>query len=340
MKKTKVFTLILLWILSCSIFFQFSIPVKALPVYEDFTTYTEVDPTSFHISLNSTNINHTAWLNEDAYVYNDKGVDAFGDFEHDVEAMYINDFGGSGYRKSSFWGLANELNDVKYFIDNGVDCIFASYTRRTNGTRMFQLQAQNGSTTYDDYYQSPDLDVWYYFSFQRDEAWVSMKVYNDSAKQNLVTTLNITSPTTEFRYIYACNTWSRDYNVYQVVHIRNLYLKTTWELNFYFNEGGQFRVENATISNGTSIIYVNGTVIELASLPQNSSYVFSHFQWDSTNSTTNFYNLTVSSNFTVWCYFDFPPAVQRGEYIAVLLAISFIFIPLLIFVVWAAGRRK
>ena len=191
--------------------------------YEDFTTYTEVDPNS-HISLTSTNINHIAWLNEDAYVYYDYGVAAFGDLYHEIEAMYVNNFGGSGYRKSFFWGLTNEVNDGKYFFDNDKDCIFASYTRRTNGTEMFHLQAQDGSTYYDDYYESPDLDVWYYFTIERNGSTATLKIYSDSARTVLVDTLTITCPTTKFRYIYACNTWNRAYSVYQTVYIRNLNL--------------------------------------------------------------------------------------------------------------------
>lgn len=93
-------------------------------------------------------------------------------------------------------------------------------------------------------------------------------------------------------------------------------------LTFYFNNGGQFRVDNATMNNGTTQFYDYGSVIELASLPQNSSYVFSIFEWDSTNATTNPYDLTINSNLTVWLYFSVP---EVGGY----AGFSFLFFGLL-----------
>jgi len=83
--------------------------------------------------------------------------------------------------------------------------------------------------------------------------------------------------------------------------------ETIYSVNFRFNVGGQFRVDNATVTNGTTYSYTkNGTVYELVAIPKNSSYVFVSFNWSS-SSVTNPYNLTVTQNETVWCIFDSTP---------------------------------
>jgi len=51
---------------------------------EDFTTYTEVDSND-HIAVTANHIDFDAYANEDAYLYDDKGVDYFGDFEHRID---------------------------------------------------------------------------------------------------------------------------------------------------------------------------------------------------------------------------------------------------------------
>lgn len=52
-------------------------------------------------------------------------------------------------------------------------------------------------------------------------------------------------------------------------------------VTFYFNEGGIFRVDNATITNGTSTAYANGTVIELIAIVEgNLTYGFNNFSWN------------------------------------------------------------
>jgi len=94
-------------------------------------------------------------------------------------------------------------------------------------------------------------------------------------------------------------------------------------ITFYHNEGGIFRVDNATITNETQISYYNGSVIELASLPQNSSFIFSHFEWNSNNATVNPYNFTVTSNMTIWCYFSIP-LIDNTLPIALLVSLGLI----------------
>lgn len=106
-------------------------------------------------------------------------------------------------------------------------------------------------------------------------------------------------------------------------------LEVTWvipsvHVTFYNNAGGIFRIDSETTTNGTLTEYANNTVLELSSLPQNNSFVFSFFEWDSTNTTSNPHNLTVSSNQTVWCIFAAAPTYTS----AILIVTGFIIIPI------------
>jgi len=103
-------------------------------------------------------------------------------------------------------------------------------------------------------------------------------------------------------------------------------------VNFYYNEGGILRVDNVTLTNGTQNAYGNGTVLELASLPLNSTYIFYYFEWNGNNATTNPYNLTITSNMTVWLYFSVPSVdgVYMGYGLAFLTLIVGLVIGLLL----------
>lgn len=110
--------------------------------------------------------------------------------------------------------------------------------------------------------------------------------------------------------------WVKD--VAGTKYVRYDFFTTPCTLTFYFNIGGEFRVDNATITNGTQNTYVNGTVIELCAVTENESYVFKNFTWNGNSHTTNPYDLSVTSDLTVWCYFVDPPAWKVGgqEHIA------------------------
>lgn len=75
-------------------------------------------------------------------------------------------------------------------------------------------------------------------------------------------------------------------------------------LTFYHNNGGVLRVNNVTRTNGTEVAFYNNTVVELVAIIEgNNTYTFSNFTWDSNSNSSNPYNLTVTQNLTVWCYF-------------------------------------
>lgn len=88
MKKQFVF-LVFLIVLLILAFLPFQIgSVKGNPTYEDFTDYTEVDPNE-HIEKTANHVDFQCYRNEDAYLYKDKDIDHFNDFEHKVQFRII-----------------------------------------------------------------------------------------------------------------------------------------------------------------------------------------------------------------------------------------------------------
>lgn len=76
------------------------------------------------------------------------------------------------------------------------------------------------------------------------------------------------------------------------------------QITFKFNNGGIFRANNQTVSNGSTLDFLNGTIIELSALPSNSSFVFKSFNWTGGGALSNPHNYTVISNMEIWLYFD------------------------------------
>ena len=79
-------------------------------------------------------------------------------------------------------------------------------------------------------------------------------------------------------------------------------------LTFYNSSGGIFRVDNATVANGTEIEYDNDTLIEfeiVAIVEGNMTYGFNNFTWNGNYNYTNPYNFSyiIIANTTLWIYF-------------------------------------
>jgi len=84
-------------------------------------------------------------------------------------------------------------------------------------------------------------------------------------------------------------------------------------ITFFYTIGGQFRVNHATLTNGSQNTYPSETIIELCAVTQNRSWIFISFNWSDGSATTNPYNYTVSQNMTIWLYFRDPPPEKLGE---------------------------
>jgi len=178
---------------------------------EDFTAYTEVDPSS-HISKTSATITFSGVTkDEEAYVYYDHGANHFdGDFEHLIDVAIT---GASSATSSAVfcWSLQNVVDEMWTLGQNSGDilCAFLYYT--SSEYRIYLREVDGGDITQDYYVCS--VSTVYYMKIKRDEdvgtyGTLYCYIYDDSDRTNLVDTLSVELNTSkkDFRYGFALNT--------------------------------------------------------------------------------------------------------------------------------------
>lgn len=176
---------------------------------EDLTSYTESDESSV-LSLTGTNkANFTALprnLHETLFSY-DYTADHFGDFEWLYEGYLSSADMGANYAAECWIGastVAASLVDMTYFVGSGL-------SGRTGGGGEYfihLLEVDDGVEGDVDTYYACSLDTLYYFTLTRSGAAVTLKIYDDSGRTNLVDTLEITAIENALRYsIVAASHW-------------------------------------------------------------------------------------------------------------------------------------
>lgn len=170
---------------------------------EDFTTYTEVDP----LGRLTVTTNEVAGIliarNFEVYLYKDFGEAHFNALDIDFEWEII-----SSSDKDGTAGIAvsNVLDDVTGF---GVTDIAAWITRFDPGGDYY-IVLKRGSVAADDAYQI-SADTRYYCTLERAASSddVSLKIYSDEARMNLLDTLMVSGygTTTKYRYIFGFNNY-------------------------------------------------------------------------------------------------------------------------------------
>lgn len=180
---------------------------------EDFTTYTEVDPNSHITIASSTHIDADLYNNEDARVYDDKGSNHFDEFEHLVDVYWDAVSEASKYMAGVVWMLSNYLYDEKTHDDFSIDYLDVNFFQTTAGVKYLSLAARSGATKNSQNYECL-LDTWYYLRIKRVGSTLTCRIWTDSGDRDNNDTgagsykgeLSVTCPTTQFQYIYACNT--------------------------------------------------------------------------------------------------------------------------------------
>jgi hypothetical protein len=169
--------------------------------YEDFTTYTEVDPNS-HISVSANNVNHLHYRDEDAYVYEDFGAGYFGDFEH---LVVVNFTSGQNASYSWTWMLANAVDDVKGLTSASEKFVGLRGNWWDGTLDVLTLWYYDGSNNHTDSYDaSPNTP--YYLTIERSNTTLTCKIYSDAERSNLLDTLALDVTSDAFRYVFVCNT--------------------------------------------------------------------------------------------------------------------------------------
>lgn len=348
MKKKPLFLLVLL-IISFLCFFPIQ-TVNGVPLYEDFTTYTEVEPDD-RIQKTTNHIDIHTERNEDSYLYKDYGVNHFTDFTHDVN-FYINSVGIGQRPIVLVWLLSNDLDDYYGLITNSKTAIGVRFYSRTDANyyRILLTESYGGTEYWNLFEDSPDedgYDTWFYLKIMKSATSLKCGIYSTAelrdagdATDGDIGNLSLTLQADHnFRYVFGCNTWNDGNADWDLdADIENLDLQEKWTVTFYNNIGGILKVNGTTISNGTSKAYYRNEVIELGALPLNSSYTFQNFTWNSNYNETNPHNLTITSDLTLWCYFDKPSTFSIGLGSGFILA--FILSMALIIGVVAISRRR
>jgi len=225
-----VLALALLTLLVVSLSVSKFVPtVQASPAYEDFTTYTEVDPTGLgstvgHIRYTSNHVDFQDYRTEDAYLYKDKTAGHFTDFTHLVDSKRVSFVGNpQGY----FWMLTNDIDDGNGLNTAAKTFLGAYFYCSGSGANRYLVIAENyAGSEYNQFY-SYTLGTQYYLTIQKAGTALTMKIYNNAARTGLLATLSLTlHGNWNFRYIFAANTWNTGTaNYYGDMDIDNLDLQ-------------------------------------------------------------------------------------------------------------------
>lgn len=160
-------------------------------MYEDFTTYTEIDPSSRWSQTTTRNTGANVQRQMDSYVYKDYTSNFFGDYIHKVD-IYC-----SGQPLNTMqtvvWGVTNSPGSILDMTDGQVVTMGADATQRYIRLRDI---GNGNSTTY-----VFSLSTAYYLVIQRSSTTCTCKIYSDSGRTTLLTTLSITCQTVAFRYL-------------------------------------------------------------------------------------------------------------------------------------------
>lgn len=202
------------------------ITLESLPLtdpLEDFTTYTEYDTgAESYFTITSNNIDFLIENDEDAYVYDDKGVDHFtGDFEHLFQINYTsNDAWGGGHT----WVLSNYGTG----INGTVKYYSLTFGRDGGGLKIYLYERYySGGWTGQDDTMFISLPNTYWVTLDRTGSTLRSIMYSDSTRSTEVDTLSFTvsDSADNWQYIYAAasDNWGSDRNV--VGYIRDLDLQ-------------------------------------------------------------------------------------------------------------------
>jgi hypothetical protein len=199
-----------------------NVAVEIISNKEDFTTYTEVDPNS-HISLTGKyHIGAVMYRNEDARLYKDKGVGHFSNFTHLVDAKITAASASGGI--GPCWGLTNEIDDYQALYLNNKTCIFIFFFRFLNAYYLY-LQENYSHNAYQDNMINITLNTPYYLKIEKSGTALTCKIYSDSARTNLLDTLNLTLHANHsLRYVFPVNTVNDSSNISATIEVDNLVL--------------------------------------------------------------------------------------------------------------------
>jgi hypothetical protein len=192
-------------------------PDKFVDPVEDFTTYIEHDPDNcFTVTAPKVDINGQV-ENLGSYVYKDYGAGSFGNFTH---LSTVNATSASDWAVIFFDTLSNEIA-AQNNMSNYLGLLFYKDYPTTLWLKL--EQNAGGSKTSDGYAAS--FNTTYYLTFQRSGTLATLKIYSDSARTTLLTTLSLSVNTTTYKYVYAILGQAMGYSATFAGYIQDLDLQ-------------------------------------------------------------------------------------------------------------------
>lgn len=188
--------------------------------YEDFTTYTKLDPNG-HITVTSSRVSFSLWRNEDstsgARVFKDKGANYFnGNFTH--KFTLHSPTLGNGNGETVVYVLGNEVGDFQTWATHTLWIQITDDNTYTCYLRIINVQTSA--------YLTLASNTIYYVTVIRSGLTVTMNVYSDAARTVLFATRSVTDANPiSARYVYVCSDEGTDTNsAVANVYVENLLL--------------------------------------------------------------------------------------------------------------------
>jgi hypothetical protein len=161
---------------------------------EDWTTYTEVDPSGYlTVAANQVTITDMP-RNQSTFLYDDKGAGHFGttfSSPHLLSSEYGNIDNAA---EIIIWGLTNTTN-FSFYTDDVFFLIWEDYASQ----RLRLFMDDGGVDDWDDS-NVCSADTQYWFTINRDDP-TTCAIYSDSDRTNLLDTLSVSQGTDSFRYM-------------------------------------------------------------------------------------------------------------------------------------------
>ena len=163
---------------------------------EDFTTYTELD-TGTNITVTSSKVNHDYEHDKTEWLYSDKGIDHFTNWEHLCE-VYMTSH--SNNRLRDYWALTNHLEDHETLRSNGRDALTLLCGNVGGAYRIYAMEIDGG--VHDGDYFTGAVATLYYLTIEKSTTTFTVKIYSDAARTVLLDTLTVTINDNNYRYVF------------------------------------------------------------------------------------------------------------------------------------------
>jgi len=175
-----------------------------MSLYEDFSYYTEVDPGN---DITRTRYRAT-WtdmiMSEHSYVYADKGVDHFTNFEHQIDAIQTAMQDDYHVMVWALWNTVGYWNQC-LLAGSGIGVFARRLTGQAPGKCTLVLSEWPFPTQFTDASIDLNINQKYYLTIKRSGANFTCDIYSDSARTILVDSLALVlhaACQVAFRYIY------------------------------------------------------------------------------------------------------------------------------------------